>query len=73
MKNSSILIVSILSIFFLTACGDEVKENHNKSVKNPVNTYLDSRVNAMDLAKKSVGESNKRAKEQDKALEALMK
>lgn len=73
MKNSSILILSILSVFFLTACGDEVKENHNKSIKNPVNTYLDGHVNAIDLAKKSVGESDKRIQEQNKAMEALTK
>ena len=73
MKNSSILIVSVLSIFFLTACGDDVKENYNIPVKNPLNTYLDGRVNTIDIAKKSVKESNKRVEAQDKALESLIK
>ena len=74
MKNSSALILFIVNVFFLNACGEETKETHNKpAVTNPVNTYLDSRVDAMDLAKKSVKESNKRIEKQDKALESLMK
>ena len=74
MKNISIFIlISVLSLL-LSACGEETKETHNNTAaKNPVNTYLDSRVDAMDLAKKSVAESNKRTEAQDKAMEALTK
>lgn len=74
MKNSSALILFIVNVFFLNACGEETKETHNKpAVTSPGDTYLDSRVNAMDLAKGSVKKSNKRVEEQDKALESLIK
>jgi ABC-type oligopeptide transport system substrate-binding subunit len=71
-----VLYVSLLSTLslFLSACGEETKETHNNTtVKNPVNTYLDSRVDALDLAQDSVKKSNKRTEAQDKALEALTK
>ncbi len=74
MKNSSALILFIVNVFFLNACGEETNESKNKTaVQNPVDTYLDSRINAMDLAKESVKERNKRVEEQDKALESLIK
>jgi len=47
--------------------------NIANTIQNPVNTYLNSRVDARGLAKKSVNVSNKRMKEQDKAMEALIK
>ena len=40
---------------------------------NPVDTYLDSRVDAMDLAKGSLEESNKRNTEQEEQMKALNK
>lgn len=46
--------------------------NIANTIQNP-DTYLDSRVNARESAKKSVQESNKRMGEQDKAIEALTK
>ena len=52
MKNSSTLLLYTLIILFLNSCGDEAKENNTKTMTNPVDTYLDSRVDAMDLAKK---------------------
>ena len=73
MKNISILIFVILSIFLFTTCGEETQENHTNTIENPKKTYLDSRVDARGLAKKSVNESNKRIEEQDKAMEALTK
>jgi len=33
---------------------------------------MDSRVNAIDMAKQSVKESNKKVEEQDKAMKALL-
>jgi len=47
--------------------------NIANTLQNPVNTYLNGRVDAMSLAKGSVKESNERTDAQDKALEALMK
>ncbi len=73
MKNIGIFILCTSAILFLAACGDETKESKAEKVKNPVDTYLDSRVNAIDMAKESVKESNKRVDERNKAMEALTK
>jgi len=73
MKNSSTLILYTAIILLLTACGEKAKESSAEAVNNPVDTYLDSRVNAIDMAKKSVTESNKRSEERDKAIESLSK
>ncbi len=73
MKNSSTLILYTLTILLLSACGNEAKENNTKTMTNPVDTYLDSRVDAMDLAKKSLEESNKRSTAQDELMKALNK
>jgi len=73
MKNSSIFILGMISILFLTACGEDAHENASKEIENPVDKYMDSRVNAMDMAKQSVKESNKKVAEQNKAMDALTK
>ena len=73
MKNSSTLILYTATTLLLTACGEKAKESSSEAVNNPVDTYLDSRVGAIDLAKKSVKESNKRSEEQDKIMESLSK
>ena len=73
MKNSSTLLLYTLIILFLNSCGDEAKENNTKTMTNPVDTYLDSRGDAMDLAKKSLEESNKRSTAQDELMKALNK
>ncbi len=69
-----VYVLSLCAIaLFLTACGDKPKEAEKKAVENPVGAYLDSRTDAMSLAKKSVQQSNKRAQEQDKAVEEALK
>ena len=45
MKKSSILILSTLNIFLLTACGEETKENHTNTIETPKKTYLDTPTN----------------------------
>lgn len=45
----------------------------SNTLQNPVNTYLDSRVDAVGNSRKSVNVANKRMEEQDKAMEALTK
>ena len=45
----------------------------SNTLQNPVNTYLDSRVDAMGQSRKSVIEGNKRMEEQNKAMESLTK
>ena len=73
MKNSSTLLLYTLTILLLSACGNEAKENNTQTIENPVGTYLDSRVDAMDLAKNSLEESNKRNTEQEEQMKALNK
>ena len=51
MKHGSTLLLYTLIILLLNSCGDEVKESHTQTMTNPVDTYLDSRVDAMELAK----------------------
>ena len=71
MKNSSIFILGIVSILFLTACGEDTQKSASKAIENPVNKYMNSRLNALDIAKQSVKESNKRTKEQNEVMKAL--
>lgn len=73
MKNSNPLIFFTLTLFLLGACGEEATDSNTKTMTNPVDTYLDSRVNAMDLAKESLEESNKRNIEQEEQMKALKK
>jgi len=73
MKKSSIFILGIVSLLILTACGEDTPERTSKVIENPVNKYMDSRVNAMDMAKQSVKESNKKVEEQNKAMDDLTK
>ena len=72
MRHRNVLILFTSSLLLLTACGEEEKTNNDESIINPVNTYLDSRVSAIDLAKSSVQESNQRSNEQDKNINALV-
>lgn len=72
MRHSSVLILFISSALLLTACGEESNKNSDETINNPVNTYLDSRVSAMELAKSSVKENNQHVEEQDKNIDALI-
>ena len=72
MKKPIIFIACTAIILLLSACGEETKESSSKGIENPVDTYMDSRVNTIDMAKQSVKESNKKVEEQDKAMKALL-
>ena len=72
MKNSIIIIFCTATVLLLTACGEETKESSSKGIENPVDTYMDSRMNAMDLAKQSVQKTNQRMEEENKAMKALL-
>ena len=73
MKKPIIFTACTSIALLLSACGEETTETSSKGIENPVDTYMDSRVNAMDMAKQSVKESNKKTEEQNKAMEALTK
>jgi len=72
MKKTIIFITCTSIILLLSACGEETKENSKKELENPVDTYMDSRVNAIDLAKQSVKKSNTKVEAEDKAMKALL-
>jgi len=77
MKTSIMLLCTAVTVLLLSACGEERTENSNTknanmAMGNPVDTYMDGRVSAMDMAKQSVKESNKKVEEQDKAMKALL-
>ena len=68
------LILLIGAIFVLTSCGEEaVQEKPETSFENPVDTYIDSRVDAMQSARSVVKKENRRIKAQEKAMDALLK
>jgi len=73
MKQQIKLVFCVSALFIFSGCGEETTETSSKGIENPVDTYMDSRVNAMDMAKQSVKESNKKTEEQNKAMEALTK
>jgi PBP1b-binding outer membrane lipoprotein LpoB len=72
MKYVYVLSLCAIALFF-TACSDKPKEAEKKAVENPAEAYLDSRTDAMSLAKKSVRQSNKRTQEQEKTAEEALK
>ncbi len=73
MKKTITVLSFTLIIFLLSACREDTTESSSsKKMENPVDTYMDSRVNAMDMAKQSVKESNKKVEEQNKAMKALL-
>jgi hypothetical protein len=72
MKKNIIFIFCTVTVLLLAACGEETKESSTKGIENPVDTYMDSRVNAMDLARQSVEKNNQRMEEENKAMKALL-
>jgi len=73
MKSIGIFILCTSAILLLSTCGGETNESKTKTIENPVDTYLDSRVDAIDMAKGSVKESSKRSKEQEEAMRNFTK
>lgn len=67
MRYNSILVLFASSILILTACGEETNND-----TAPANTYLESRVSTIDLAKNSLKKNNQRIKEQNKNIDALI-
>ncbi|MFC2057672.1 hypothetical protein ACFLR6_01915 [Campylobacterota bacterium] len=48
MKNISILIFIILSIFLFSTCEEETQENHADTIETPKKSYLDSPTNTYE-------------------------
>ena len=73
MKKNIIFIFCTVAILFLTSCGEETKKSIKREIETPVDNYMDSRVNAIDLAKQSVKESNKKVAKHNKAMDTFTK
>ena len=58
MKNISILIFIILSIFLFSTCGEETEENHTDTIETPKKTYLDSPTNTYKRRVEALSISN---------------
>ncbi len=72
MKKSSIFILSVAGILLLVSCREDTTESIKKEIEKPVDQYMDSRVNTMDMDKQLVKENNKKTEEQNKAMKALL-
>ncbi len=73
MKNCNTFLLYALAVLLLNACGNETNKNDTDSIENPVGVYLDSRVDAVDIAKKSLKVSDKKNAEQEEQRKALIK
>ena len=73
MKTVIQLSMVLTALFALSACSNENKETKTETFQNPVDTYMDSRVNTIENAKAAVAESNKKTKEQEDAIKDLLK
>ena len=71
MKKLFTLTTLIILTGFFTACSEKSTEN---TETNPsVDTYLDSRVNALNMAKESVKTSNEAVDKQNEMIQTLTK
>jgi ABC-type oligopeptide transport system substrate-binding subunit len=66
---TSILLLSLL----LSACGEDNTKETEKKVTPPSDSYLDSRVNALNMAKESAKTSNEAVEKQNEMMEKLTK
>ena len=73
MKKMLQLTMILVTLFLLNACSEGNKESKIETFKNPVNTYMDSRVNTMENAKAAVAESNMKNKKQEDIIKTLLK
>jgi hypothetical protein len=73
-KQLESLLLAFGALFVLTVCGEEAaQEKPETAFENPVDTYMDSRVDAMQNARSVVKEENRRIKAQEEAMDALLK
>jgi len=74
MKKSNIILLITIAFTFVACGSNQTNSKHSdeKTVKElDKNTYLGSRVNAIDLANKAVEENAKIVAEQNKLLEKI--
>ncbi len=73
MKTIFVISLAIISLSLLSGCGEEHQEKKSETFKNPVNSYMDSRLDALQNAKTAVNKNNARTKTQDEAIKSLVK
>ena len=60
MKQMLLWVMLIGALLLFTACsGETEKTSQDQKMENPVDTYMDSRVNAIESAKASVDMANR--------------
>jgi len=67
------LTALILLTLLFSACNEKTTENTEKKVTSTTDTYLESRVNAVNMAKESVKKSDEAVKKQNEMMEGLIK
>jgi hypothetical protein len=72
MKKLFTLSSIVLLIFVFNACGEDSTEKINKKVTAPAEPYLDSRVNAVNMAKESVKISNEAINKQNENIKKVI-
>jgi ABC-type Fe3+-citrate transport system substrate-binding protein len=72
MKKTFTLTTLILLTVLFTACGEKSTESTETKVA-PADSYLDSRVNALNMAKQSATKSNEAVAKQNEMIEKLTK
>ena len=71
-KNNTIFLIALAFTFVACGSNQSDEETAKETMKEvDTNTYLGSRVNAIDLANKAVEENAKRVAEQNKLLEKI--
>lgn len=73
MKKLFTLTTLILFTLLFNACGEKMTESTETKTNTPADSYLDSRVNALNMAKESAKKSNEAVDKQNKMLEQLTK
>lgn len=60
-------------IFVFSACEETTQKQEKETLTNPVDTYMNSRIDAVQRAKSMVEKNNKRTKAQEEVMKTLVK
>ncbi|SFV71123.1 hypothetical protein MNB_SV-13-2187 [hydrothermal vent metagenome] len=73
MKTLFTFTSTMLLLLTLTACGEKPTQETDSKKDIASETYLDSRVNALDMAQASAKKSNEAVEKQNEMMEKLVK
>lgn len=72
--NKIVTMTSFLLLAsLLLACGEDNSTKSTSKIENPIDTYANSRLNALNMAKASAKKSNEAVVQQNKMIEELKK